>query len=357
MSTTHPPSDVPTSSFDSRPRLTSWQRSRLVRSTRKLAKILGETPVPQITLPSSMSLPPRNKSQETIQECPRRPIVGQTKKIVRSAFEPIQAVLRREADGDSLGARSTNSEHACAGTPPRWRDQSPVLFFEVPTHAPVNSRACYSSQILSNNPSPVELGPSFRRRRSSLASLPSSYLKLSPTELEECEEVREARSRRRRLSKLTRHLGESIPPELISSDMAPSKPKSNINATALPPVVPYPSTVHTVAPPLEQGTPFSCTTISSPISFSIPKAAVVKKVDSIVGSIGRSLSQRFNSDVTSSRLLARRLRRSRSETTLSLSHEHITLLRPDTCLAADDHPDTPIDVILGQQSLHDRSHP
>lgn len=355
MSTTHPPSDTPTSSFDARPRLTSWQRSRLVRSTRKLAKILGETPVSQITLPSPMSLPPRNKSREIIQECPRSPIVGRTKKIVRSALEPIQAALRWEADGDSLDTRGANSGHACAGTPPRRRDQSPILFFEAPTHAPVNSRACYRSQVLSDNPSPVELEPSFRRRRSSLASLSSSHLKLSPTELVECEEEREARSRRRRLSKLTRHLGENIPPELISSDIAP---KSNINANFIPPVVPYPSRVHTVAPPLEQRTSFSCTTISSPISFSkIPKAAVVKKVDSLVGSIGRSLSQRFNSDVASSRLLARRLRRSRSESTLSLSHEHITLLRPDRCFAADDHLDTPIDGILGQQSLRDRSHP
>ena len=358
MSTTRPPSDAPTTSFDALPRLTSWQRSRLVRSTRKLAKILGETPVPQIALPSPKSLPPRNKSREVIQECPRSPIVGLTKKLARTAFEPIQVALRREPDGDSLGARSTNSERACAGTASRGRDQSPVLFFEAPNlAAPVNSHACYISQVSSNSPSPI--GPSFRRRRSSLGSISNSYMILSPTECEEeREEEREARSRRRRLSKLTRHLGEGVPPELILSNITYSKPTSNTNIpTFIPPAVPNPSTVHAVALSLEQGTPFSPTTLSTSVS-KFPQYAVVRKVDSFVGSIGRSLSHRFNTDMASPRLLAQRLRRSRSESALSLSLEHLTHLRPDTYFAPDDHLDTPIDGTLGQQSpLHDRSHP
>ncbi|KAF8271121.1 hypothetical protein EI94DRAFT_636548 [Lactarius quietus] len=219
MSTTRP-CDVPSIAFDALPRLTSWQRSRLVRSTRKLAKILGETPVHQTTLPSPKSPPPPNQSRDII---PRSPIVSLTKKLARTAFEP----LRREPDGQSEGRRSTDSGPACAGTPTRSRDQSrPVSFFGPPSHAPVNSRACYISQVSSNKPSPIE--PSIRRRRSSLTSISSSHLIRSPTELEECEEEREARSRRRRLSKLTRHLGEGVPPELIRSNITYSKPKMRL---------------------------------------------------------------------------------------------------------------------------------
>lgn len=328
MSTTRPTYDVPITP----PRLTSWQRSRLVRSTRKLAKILGETPLHEITPPS----PQTNKSRDIVQQSSRSPIVSLTKKFARTAFEPIQVALRREPEGDIEGARSINSERANAGTPSRQRDQSPA---PVPNLAPVDSRARYISQV-SSGPSPIE--SSYRGRQLSVASISSSCLVRSLAECEEFEEEREARSRRRRLSKLTRHLGESIPPDLIISKIT-SKRKSSTNThTFIPPVVSNPSAVRSAALPLEQGTPFSSTTLSNPISKT-PNPAVAGKVDSFVGSIGRSLSQRFNAGVTSPRLLAQRLRRSRSEATLSLSHEHLTLIRPDTYFAADDRPDTPID--------------
>ncbi|KAI9465933.1 hypothetical protein BJY52DRAFT_497774 [Lactarius psammicola] len=332
MSMTRPPYDVPAVSFDAPPRLTSWQRSRLVRSTRKLAKILGETPVPQIALPSPEPLPTRNKSRGIIQECPRSPIVSLTKKLARTAFEPIQVALGRDPDSDGEGARSTNSEPACVGKSLRRRDRSPVLFFEAPNPAPVDPRACHISQVSSNGPS--SFGPSFRRRRSSLASISSSDLILSHVEWEECGEEREARRRRKRLSKLTRYLGESIPPDLILPNVTHLKPKINANTSIF---TTNPPTVHGVVPPMEQGTLLPSTILPSPISKS-PKPAVVR---TMVGSIGRSLSHRFNAGVTSPRLLARRLRRSRSESTLSLSHEYLTLLCPDTYSAADDHPDTP----------------
>jgi hypothetical protein len=318
------------------PRLTSWQRSRLVRSTRKLAKILGETPLHQIT-PSS---PTPNKFRDIIQQSSRSPLVSLTKKLARTAFEPIQVALRREPDGDIEGARSINPERANAGTPSRRRDRSPVSFFYVPNLAPVNSRARYISQVASG-PSPIE--SSYRGRQLSVASISSSCLIRSPAECEEFEEEREARSRRKRLSKLTRHLGESIPPDLIISNITNSKPKSNANTrTFIPPVISNPSAVRSSALPLEQGTPSSSATLSTPIS-KLPNPAVAGKVDSFVGSVGRSLSQRFNARVTSPRLLAQKLRRSRSESTLSLSHEQLTLLRPDTYYASDDRPDTPID--------------
>ncbi|KAH8996759.1 hypothetical protein EDB92DRAFT_1942375 [Lactarius akahatsu] len=322
-------------SFDSTPRLAGWQRSRLVRSTRKLAKLLGETPVsvPQITLP-----PPGPLSPRTISECPRSPIAS-LKKLARTAFEPIQVALRRDPDSDGEGARSTNSELACVGTSSlRGHDQSPVLFFGAPNLAPVDSHARRIPQVPSNSPSPC--GPSFRRRRSSLGSIASSELVLSATEWEECEAGREARRRRKRLSKLTRHLGESIPPYLISPNMTYSKPKSNINT----PIVT--TNMHST-PPLEQRTPFFSTTLPSPISKS-PKPAVARTVDSFVGSIGRSLSHRSNADATSSRLLAWRHRRSRSESTPSLSHEHLT--PPNTYFAPDDHPDTPVFETLGYRN-------
>ncbi|KAH9067800.1 hypothetical protein EDB87DRAFT_45180 [Lactarius vividus] len=339
MSTTRTPYDIPTIPFDSLPRLTGWQRSRLVRSTRKVAKLLGETPVsvPQITLPPPGSLPPQTNSRGIIQECPRSPIAG-LKKLARAAFEPIQVALHRDSDSDGEGAHSTNSELACVGTSSlRGHDQSPVLFFEAPNLAPVDSRARHTPQVPSESPSPF--GPSFRRRRSSLASVSSSELIFSATEWEECEAGREARRRRKRLSKLTRHLGESIPLHLISPDMTYSKPKSHINTPI------FTTNMHST-PPLEQGTPSSSTTLPPPISKS-PKPAVVRTVDSFVGSIGRSLSHRFNADATSPRLLAWRHRRSRSESTLSLSHEHMTFLRPDTYSTADDHPDTPVLETLG----------
>jgi hypothetical protein len=295
MSATRPPYDVPTISYDSLPGLTSMQRFRLVRSTHKVAKLLGETPVPQLNL-SPESLPPRNKSRDTIRACPRSPIVSLTKKLARTAFEPIQAALRRDPD--------TNSGPARADTSPR---PSPVLFFDAPNLAPVDSRACHISQVSSN--SPRSIGPSSRRRLSSLSSISSSESILSPTEYEEQRAAR--RSRRKRLSKLTRYLGESIPPDLILPNITYSK-------FTIPTVVPH------SAPPLEQGTTFSSTTLPSPVP-KFPDPAVVRTVDYSVGSIGRS---RINADVTSPRLLARRLRRSHSASTLSLSHERLTLLRP-----------------------------
>ncbi|KAH9177544.1 hypothetical protein EDB89DRAFT_2064520 [Lactarius sanguifluus] len=326
-------------SFDSPPRLTGWQRSQLVKSTRKLAKLLGETPVsvPQITLPPPGPLSPRTNSRGIIQECPRSPIAT-LKKLARTAFEPIQVALRRDPDSDGEGARSTNSERACVGTSSlRGHDQSPVLFVGAPNLAPVDSRARHIPQVPPNSPSPF--GPSSRRRRSSLTSVASSELILSATEWEECEAGREARRRRKRLSKLTRHLGESIPSYLISPNMTYSKPKSNINTPILT------TNMHS-APPLEQGTPFSSTTLPSPISKS-PKPAVARTVDSVVGSIGRSQSHRCNADATSPRLLAWGLRRSRSASTPSLSHKHLTLPPPDTYFAPDDHPDTPVLETLG----------
>ena len=326
----------PTSSYDvpiTPPSLTSWQRSRLVKSTRKLAKILGETPLHQIT-PS----PPPDKSRDITQQSSRRPIISLTKKFARTAFEPIQVALRREPDGDIKGARNINSKRANASTPSLRRDQSPVSFFDLPNLTPVNSRACYTSQI-SSGPSPIESSheSSHRERQLSAASISSSCLIRSPTECDGFEEEREARSRRRRLSKLTRHLGESIPPDLVISNVTNPKPKSNSNThTFIPPVVSNPRAVRRVAPLLEQEKSSSSTTISK-----LPNPAVAGKADSFVGSLGRSLSQRFNASVTSPRLLAQKLRPSHSESTLSVSREHLTLRRPD--FAADDRPDTPID--------------
>jgi len=142
---------------------------------------------------------------------------------------------------------------------------------------------------------------------------------------------RAARSRRKRLSKLTRYLGESIPPDLILPKITYSKPT---NAAVFTPTVavPNPSTEHDVALPLEQGINFSSTTLPSPIPKS-PKPAVVRTEDYFVGPIGRSLPHRINANVTSPRLFAQRLRRSHSEPTLSLSHERHALLRPDPYFA------------------------
>lgn len=219
----------PTGTYDvpiTPPSLTSWQRSRLVRSTRKLAKILGETPLHQITPPS----PPPNKSQGTTQQSSRRPIISLTKKFARTAFEPIQVALRREPDGNIEGARNINSKRTNAGTPSLRRDQSPVSSFDLPNLTPVSSRACYTSQ-LSSGTSPIESSheSSYRERQLSFASISSSCLNRSPTECDGFEEEREARSRRKRLSKLTRHLGESIPPDLVVSNVTNPKPKSNSN--------------------------------------------------------------------------------------------------------------------------------
>ena len=297
MSTTHPPNDVSTISLDAFPCLTSTQRSRLVRSTNKVAKLLGETPVPQLTR-STGSPPPRNKSRDIIQECPRSPIVSLTKKLARIAFEPIQAALRRDPH--------TNTGPTGAGTSSRWRDRSPVLFFDAPNLAPVDTRASLISHVSSSGPSPIS--PSFRRRRSSLTSTCSSESIIYP-EWEKYEEERTARNRRKRLTKLTRYLGESIPSDLIL-------PNITTNTPVFTPT-------DSVAPLLEQGTNLSSTILPSPIPKS-PKPAVVRTGDSFVGSIGRSLSHRINTDVTSSRLLARKLRRSHSESTLSPSQERLT---------------------------------
>jgi hypothetical protein len=188
--------------------LTTSQRSRLVKSTRKLTKILGETPVLQVKLSSTQPLSPKEYLENRV----AAQIVYVTKKIAHTI---LQIAHRQEVDIDSDSTRNSPSGLIAADIPfnvsELERSWSPSLSYEeTPSleaetgHGDTNA----SSRVSNVNPSSKQQPP--------LISISTSSKSLhSPTEWENWREGFEARSRRKRLSKLSRHLGEYIPPDLI----------------------------------------------------------------------------------------------------------------------------------------------
>ncbi|KAI0300475.1 hypothetical protein B0F90DRAFT_1668299 [Multifurca ochricompacta] len=223
MPTTRSSHDLPIVDGIGFHKLTGSQRSRLVKSTRKLTKILGETPKLQVEQSSpKTTLPPQNGSwvkSAAIQKHPYSPISSITKKFARAAIEPLQIahpeVNISKVTHSTSGPSSANASlYESSWSRVLLIEAKPKPSFESESEVEVDSRASYISQLSPRIHSPTTL--SFGRRRSSLVSITTSKSALfSPTEWEKWMEEREAHSRRKRLSKLTRHLGESIPPDLV----------------------------------------------------------------------------------------------------------------------------------------------
>ncbi len=341
MSTARPSNDASTTKCDDHPRLTRSQHSRLVKSTRKLTKILGDNPMSQINLPSSISSP-RRKYQEVIGAALYSPILSVTKKLARLTPNPLQIACRRDSDidWDDMGSGRTR--------PPSLSRWSPILFSRSSFESDLEDHTSYASSQVST-PSPS--ASSFRKRTSSLFSISSSKsFPLSPPEWERWNEEREARHRRRRVSKLARFLGERIPPDLILPK--PGSAKSYRGSPRMRRFLPPPTPpVPPIIPPVraesltsQQGSPRSFSPSSS--SADGPQPAVETTVEVFETTEPPSSS----SDASQ---FAQGHRRSHSESSISSSHERSMQPGTDEYSETDDH----IDAISSEGTKESESGP
>jgi len=345
------------------PQLTRSQRSRLIKSTRKVTKILGENPMPQLGLniPSPISFP-RGKALGINAAALCSPIISVTKKFARVALEPLQIVYRRDSDTDSEGTRYDKSRPAkvetCHGG--NW---SPVLVFQTETDYESETESPVSSAS-SPFSSPTSSESTFGKRQSSLfstsASASKSFLSLpSLAEWDKLKERREARGHRKRLAKLARHLGETIPPELIlpRSGCATTKSKRGPSRrrrrrSYQPPPVARPPNVPSLpvaveSPSTEQGSPLSAS--PSPSLFDVLPPAVQKTVE-VFGSADHTT---VSMDVAQPRPweseFEQRRTRSHSESSIPLPCELASQSHANEYFEANDHIGTASSVEDGHE--------
>jgi hypothetical protein len=277
-----PSNNAPTTQGDSLPRLTHRQRSRLIKSTRKLAKVLGENPMSQVNPPFATSSFWK-KSSESNRAGLHRPIFSKAKKLARAAVEPLHKVYRRDLDSDNEDVHSIKSGPGEINTQSRGNSWSSMLVLQAVSSLDSETDG-HSYYVPSQVPSPAV--SVFPKRPSSVISTSTSKSTLfSPAEWEKSKEEQEVSHRRRRLSKLARHLGERIPPDLILPKPRSAKPNRrpppgkgfSPGITGTPPAVPVVSPLWTESPTSEQGTtPFF--SLSSSLS-DISRPAVEKTVE------------------------------------------------------------------------------
>jgi hypothetical protein len=244
--------------------LTTLQRSRLVKSTRKLTKILGETPILQVKISSNQPCSPKEYLDNRV----AAQIVYATKKIAHTI---LQIAHRQEVNNDNDSMRSSPSGLIAPDIPlnvfESERSWSPSLLYEEARWSPyeeTHSLEADAGHGDTNASSRVSNANLSSKQQSSLISTPSKSLH-SPTEWENWREEFEARSRRKRLSKLSRHLGETIPPDLILAtpaslhDYVPpgvlasnAEPSTSSQETQLP--VPLPPPISDISQPVVTNT-------------------------------------------------------------------------------------------------------
>ncbi|KAF8504572.1 hypothetical protein F5888DRAFT_1630983 [Russula emetica] len=269
MSAARPFEDVPTTQIDNLPRLSHTQRSQLIKSTRKLAKILGENPMPQVNRPSVIS-PFWKKSRESIIVDTRSSILSMAKKLARAALDPLQIVYRRDPDTNNEDIYDIKSSPVEMNTLSRENNRPSMLVLQAVTSRDSEIDGHEDPYVSSQVPSPAM--SSFSKRPPSVISASASKSTLFlPAEWEKSKEEREISHRRKRVSKLARHLGERIPPDLMLPKPMSVKPNGRSQrrrrflAARSPPA---PS----IVPPLPAESPTSeqetTPSLSSPSSMS-----------------------------------------------------------------------------------------
>ena len=283
MSMARPSDNVLTAQGNNLPRLTHTQRSRLIKSTRKLVKVLGENPMSQANPPSARRSLWKKYPESNIAGL-HRPIFSKAKKLARAALEPLHNVYRRDSDSDNEDMHSIQSGPGEINTHPCGNDWSSMLVLQAVSSLDSETDG-HSYYVPSQVPSPA--ASVFPKRPSSVISTSTSRSTLfPPAEWEKSKEEQEVSHRRRRLSKLARHLGERIPPDLILPKPRTAKPNRRSppgkgfspGITGTPAAVPVVSPLWTESPRSEQGTttPF----LSPPSSLSdISRPAVEKTVE------------------------------------------------------------------------------
>ncbi|KAI0002432.1 hypothetical protein BJV74DRAFT_599277 [Russula compacta] len=337
MSDARPSNNVPTIQRHGSLQLSHSQHSRLVKSTRKVTKLLGENPGPQVNLSSTASIP-RKQSWESNIAAKCSPILSVTRKLARAALDPLQKICRRDPDTDSESMCSCKSGAAEMTTLSHESSlsSSPVLQPESHFEPEMDD---YASPISPQAPSPT--ASLLRKRRFSLASISTKSLLLSQAEWEKWKEEREAHRCRKRFAKLARHLGEGIPPDLVLPKPEFAKPtvsrassrRRRLLAALVPPVRPVIPRQEGESPTSEQETPVS---ISPPSTLSdVPGPAVEKTVEVFRSNKHASLS----ADAELPSQFARRRWHSQSEFSISLTGGHS--MHPHTYgyFEVDDHAD------------------
>ncbi|KAF8483623.1 hypothetical protein DFH94DRAFT_318432 [Russula ochroleuca] len=327
------PSDyTPTDQCDSLPQLTHTQRSRLVKSTRKLAKVLGENPMPQVNPSSAISF--WKKSPERNMAVLRGPILSAAKKLARAALDPLQIVYRRDPGSDNEDMHSIQPGPGEVDTHSRGGNWSSMLALQAVSSCD-SEIDDHSSYVSSQVPSPAT--SLFSKRPSSVISTCTSKSTLfPPAEWEKSKEEREISYRRKRLSKLARHLGERIPPDLILPKPRSAKPnrRSSRKKRFFPGLTPP---VPSVVPPLlaesptsEKGTtPF----LSPPSPLSdAPRPAVEKTVE-VFESTG------YTPDAVSSPLFSQKHRYPHNKFSTSSLRERTALSPTNGYFEVIDHAD------------------
>jgi hypothetical protein len=180
---------------------------------------------------------------------------------------------------------------------------------------------------------------SLRKPPSSLFSISTSKSYIHPTpESEKWIEEREVRHRRKRFAKLARFLGERIPPDLLLPKQESAKPSggSPRRRRFLPSLVPpFPSVIPPIraeTPTSRQGTPLSisppCSLVECPRPPSVEKTVEVFEANEPTSS---------STDAASSHPLAQAHFPSRSDSSISLFHEHSTQSCTNGYFEVDDH--------------------
>jgi hypothetical protein len=283
MSSGHPFEDALTPQIDNLPQLSHTQRSRLIRSTRKLSKILGENPMPQVNR-SSMISPPWKKSRESNIVDSGSSILSMAKKLARAALDPLQIVYRRDPDTNSEDIYGIKSSPEEMDAPSRGNNWPSMLVLQAVTSrdSEIDGDSDDGPYVSSQVSSPAI--SSFSKRPPSVISASASKSTLFlPAEWEKSKEEREISHRRKRVSKLARHLGERIPPDLMLPKPMSVKPnrRSQRKRRFLPARTP---TVPSTVPPLPAESPTweqeKTSSPSSPSSmFDVLRPAVEETVE------------------------------------------------------------------------------
>ncbi|KAI0051524.1 hypothetical protein FA95DRAFT_1554339 [Auriscalpium vulgare] len=237
-STTHAYTNSLASPSDPSHLLSPTQRSRLIKSTRKLAKILGTTPLLQVTPPSPSHDPRRARlrpSSRSLHEMADESVATTASLKLRS-LDPSRSLHHRKsedsASSDAGSIRSTAS--APASSPNRRQDapwvQGPPVLQYKPKKRPdfkVDTAAAQRFST-SSQQSAMTVGGRHSRSNSNASTLSAinsprtgRFLRMSTImsgsvvlDAEKTKEVA-AQARRKRMSKLTRYLGEPVPPALV----------------------------------------------------------------------------------------------------------------------------------------------
>jgi len=351
MSTSRSFGDASTTRCDDFPRrLTRSQRSQLIKSTRKLTKLLGENPMPSVNLPSPISSS-RKKCREGNAAALYSPILSMTKKLAR-ALDPLQMANRRDP-GTNCQWEDMGGTRLGPPTLPHGGGWPPVLVLQTESNFESEIDG-YISHVSSRVPSPSLC--SSRKRPSSLLSISTSKSCLhSPPECEKWKEEREAHHRRKRFAKLARFLGERIPPDLLLPKPGSVKPnrasprRRRFLPSLVPPVPPVIPPLRAESPILQQETPLS-------ISPPCPLVGSLRPT-----SVGRTVEIFETNEFTSSTTpdaapphpLAQEHLRSHNEPSIYSSYEHSTQPRINGYFEVGGH----VDAVSSEDEKEPESYP